>query len=152
MARRTGGADQASPARELLRTEKTAEELGTALAVLLPLDCGLSLAQTAKTIVLSVGTTCARPTARWRDMRGRNQTTLECEASIATRDWIINAGSVANWNYSCRGLRRALYKPLIFAGAGKPRSSEYQSNQRTPAAQGPIAAPISAKLRPTSAP
>jgi hypothetical protein len=50
MARKAGGVDPLASARELLRTAKTAEELRTAQAVLLPLELGLSLAQTAKVI------------------------------------------------------------------------------------------------------
>jgi len=58
MARKAGGADQLISARELLRTAKTADELRTAQAVLLPLELGLSLEQTAKAIGRSVGATC----------------------------------------------------------------------------------------------
>jgi hypothetical protein len=58
MARKTGEADQLASARELLRTAKTADELRTAQAVLLPLEFGLSLAQTGKIIGRSVGVTC----------------------------------------------------------------------------------------------
>ncbi|WP_227487902.1 helix-turn-helix domain-containing protein [Acidithiobacillus sp. HP-11] len=46
-------------ARELLRSAKTAEELRRAQAVLLPLDLGLSLEQTAQAIGRSVNATCA---------------------------------------------------------------------------------------------
>jgi hypothetical protein len=58
MARKAGGADQVASARELLRTAKTADELRTAQAVLLPLELGLSLELTAKAIGRSVGATC----------------------------------------------------------------------------------------------
>ena len=58
MARKASGADQLASARELLRTAKTADELRTAQAVLLPLELGLSLEQTAKAIGRSVGVTC----------------------------------------------------------------------------------------------
>lgn len=50
MARKASGADQVASARELLRTTKTADELRTAQTVLLPLELGLSLEQTAKAI------------------------------------------------------------------------------------------------------
>ena len=82
-------------ARELLRTAKTAEELRTAQAVLLPLELGLSLAQTAKVIGRSVGVTCTLRTryakvARHereaprpkRALRNRANTTLGHEAQI----------------------------------------------------------------------
>lgn len=55
MARKAGGVDQLAEAREALRTAKTADELRAAQAVVLPLELGLSLAQTAKAIGRSVG-------------------------------------------------------------------------------------------------
>ena len=95
MARKAGGADQLASARELLRTAKTADELRTAQAVLLPLELGLSLEQTAKAIGRSVGATCNLRTryckvARHerkaprskRALRNRANTTLEREAQI----------------------------------------------------------------------
>jgi transposase len=95
MARKAGGADQLASARELLRTAKTAEELRTAQAVLLPLELGLSLAQTAKVIGRSIGVTCTLRTrygkvARHereaprpkRALRNRANATLEHEAQI----------------------------------------------------------------------
>lgn len=95
MARKAGGADQLVSARELLRTAKTADELRVAQAVLLPLELGLSLEQTAKAIGRSVGATCHLRTryckvARHereaprpkRALRNRANTTLEHEAQI----------------------------------------------------------------------
>jgi Winged helix-turn helix len=95
MARKAGGVDQLASARELLRTAKTTEELRTAQAVLLPLELGLSLAQTTKVIGRSVGVTCTLRTryakvARHereaprpkRALRNRANTTLEHEAQI----------------------------------------------------------------------
>jgi hypothetical protein len=95
MARKAGGEDQLESARTLLRTAKTAEELRTAQAVLLPLELGLSLEQTAKAIGRSVGATCQLRTrfcqvARGqreaprskRALRNRAHTTREREAQI----------------------------------------------------------------------
>jgi transposase len=95
MARKAGGTDQLESARELLRTAKTAEELRTAQAVLLPLELGLSLEQTAKVIGRSIGATCNLRTryckvARQereaprskRTLRNRANATLEREAQI----------------------------------------------------------------------
>lgn len=95
MARRASGADQVASARELLRTAKTADELRTAQAVLLPLELGLSLELTAKAIGRSVGATCNLRTryckvARHereaprpkRALRNRANATLEREAQI----------------------------------------------------------------------
>ena len=95
MARKAGGADQVALARELLRTAKTADELRTAQAVVLPLELGLSLEQTARAIGRSVGATCtlrtryckvarherAAPRPK-RELRNRAKTTLEREAKI----------------------------------------------------------------------
>ena len=95
MARKPSGSDQLAGARELLRSAKTAEELRTAQAVLLPLELGLSLEQTAKAIGRSVGATCTLRTryckiARHereaprskRMLRNRANATLEREAQI----------------------------------------------------------------------
>ena len=95
MARKASGADQVASVRELLRTAKTTGELRTAQAVLLPLELGLSLEQTARAIGRSVGATCnlrtryckvARhereaPRSR-RALRNRANATLEREAQI----------------------------------------------------------------------
>ena len=59
MARPAGGIEHVVAARELLRSAKTAAELRRAQAVLLPLDLGLSLEQTARAIGRSVNATCA---------------------------------------------------------------------------------------------
>jgi len=59
MARPAGGVEHVVAARELLRSAKTAEELRRAQAVLMPLDLGLSLEQTARAIGRSVNATCA---------------------------------------------------------------------------------------------
>ena len=95
MARKASGADQVAAAGELLRTAKTADELRTAQAVLLPLELGLSLELTAKAIGRSVGATCNLRTrycqvARHereaprpkRELRNRANATLEREAQI----------------------------------------------------------------------
>lgn len=95
MARKAGGTDQLRSARELLRTAKTVEELRTAQAVVLPLEMGLSLKQTAKAIGRSVTQTCnlrnryckvARGTREAprskRLLRNRAGATLEREAQI----------------------------------------------------------------------
>ena len=58
MARKAGEADQLDAAKELPRTAKSADELRAAQTVVLPLELGLSLEQTAKAIGRSVGATC----------------------------------------------------------------------------------------------
>ena len=58
MARRATGQEHVEAARALLRHAKTADELRTAQAVLLPLELGLSLEQTAAAIGRSRTATC----------------------------------------------------------------------------------------------
>ena len=95
MARKAGGADQLEVAKTLLRTAKSADELRAAQAVLLPLELGLSLEQTAVAIGRSVGATCQLRTRfckisrgereaplSKRTLRNRAHATLEREAQI----------------------------------------------------------------------
>jgi hypothetical protein len=58
MARTASGEDQLATARAALRRAKTADELRAAQAVVLPLELGLSIAQTALAIGRSTGVTC----------------------------------------------------------------------------------------------
>lgn len=58
MARIAGGADKLQWAREVLARAQTAEQLRQAQAVVLPLEYGLSLEQTAQAIGRSVAWTC----------------------------------------------------------------------------------------------
>ena len=58
MARLARGADNLEWARDVLALAQTVEQLRQAQAVVLPLDYGLSLAQTARVIGRSVGWTC----------------------------------------------------------------------------------------------
>ena len=58
MARTARGADSLQSARELLAGAQTAEQLRQAQAVVLPLDHGLSLQQTARVIGRSPAWTC----------------------------------------------------------------------------------------------
>ncbi len=55
MARKAGGAEVVKQARVCLRKARTAEEMRQAQAVLMPLDLGLSMAQTARAIGVSTG-------------------------------------------------------------------------------------------------
>lgn len=109
MARKAGGTDQLASARALLRAAKTADELRTAQAVLLPLELGLSLQQTAQAIGRSIGATCnlrtryckmARTISKTprpkHTLRNRANATLEREAQIldevlaeAMRDGVV---------------------------------------------------------------
>lgn len=58
MARPARGADNLEWAREVVSRAQTVEQLRQALSVVLPLDHGLSLEQTARAIGRSVGWTC----------------------------------------------------------------------------------------------
>jgi transposase len=62
MARLAGGSEHIEAARQLLRTARTADELRLAQSVLLPLELGLSIEQTAKAIGRSRGATCTMRT------------------------------------------------------------------------------------------
>jgi hypothetical protein len=95
MARRASGSEQIEAARTLLREATTVEQLRQAQAVLLPLELGLSLEQTAKAIGRSPRATCALRTRfvqvqtgrrqaprRKSELRNRATVTLEREGEI----------------------------------------------------------------------
>lgn len=94
MARTASGSDQIEAAKASLKNAKTADQLRAAQAVLLPLELGLTLEQTAHAIGRSVGATCrmrttycavaagARPAAQPKTaLRNRAKATLEQEAA-----------------------------------------------------------------------
>lgn len=95
MARTAGGSEHVAAARALLRRAKTADELRQAQAVLLPLELGLSLEQTAQAIGRTKGAACtlrtrfckvasgtmAAPRSK-RDLRNRAHADLDREAQI----------------------------------------------------------------------
>jgi len=95
MARPASGKEYIEAARQLLKSARTAEELRMAQAVLLPLEMGLSLEQTAKIIGRSKGATCSmrtrfaqvsaglRPAPRSkRTLRNRANADLEREKQV----------------------------------------------------------------------
>jgi transposase len=95
MVRSASGKECIEAARQLLKSARTAEELRTAQAVLLPLEMGLNLEQTAKVIGRSKGATCnmrtrfvqvnagLRPAPRSkRTLRNRANADLEREKQI----------------------------------------------------------------------
>ncbi len=92
MARHASGVEHLDEARALMQQAKTADELRTAQAVLLPLVLGLSLEQTALAIGRSTSAACAmrmrfcriaegvaEPPRSKRDLRNRAHATLEQE-------------------------------------------------------------------------
>jgi len=109
MARTAGGKDQLGMARTALRNAKTADELRAAQAVVLPLELGLTIAQTAIAIGRSVGVTCnmrtrysriarqeAAPPVSKRQLRNRARMPLD-EESAMLDEILVNAtqGGVA---------------------------------------------------------
>ena len=95
MARPATGNAHVEAARKLLKTARTVEEMRIAQAVLLPLDLGLSLEQTAQAIGRSVNATCkmrtrfgriasgeiSAPRSK-RELRNRAHVKLEREAAV----------------------------------------------------------------------
>jgi transposase len=94
MARPASGIDQIETARSSLKNAKTADRLRAAQAVLLPLELGLTLEQTAQAIGRSVGATCRMrtsfcaiasgkraPAQAKTALRNRAKATLEQEAA-----------------------------------------------------------------------
>jgi len=95
MSRPASGKECIEAARKLFKSARTADELRMAQAVLLPLEMGLSLEQTAKIIGRSKGATCSmrtrfvqvsdglRPASRSkRTLRNRAKADLEREKQI----------------------------------------------------------------------
>ena len=95
MARPATGGEHINEARQAMATAKTADELRAAQAVLLPLELGLSLADTGRAIGRSVTATCRLrrefcaiaskerpPGRRKRDLRNRAHLTVEEEAKM----------------------------------------------------------------------
>lgn len=95
MARVASGMGQLDAAKSLLKSAKTAEEMREALAVVLPLEFGFSIEQTARAIGRSRGATCSLRTRVCRELSGeaikkrgkrelrnRAKTSLENEARI----------------------------------------------------------------------
>jgi transposase len=100
MARPATGATHLEAARNLLKSARTVEEMRVAQAVLLPLDLGLSLEQTAKAIGRSVGATCNMRTRFGRIARGeitapkskrelRNRAYVKLEREAAVLDEVL---------------------------------------------------------------
>jgi hypothetical protein len=98
-----GGKEQLAMALVALRNAKTADELRAAQAVVLPLQLGLSIAETAIAIGCSVGVTCnmrtryskiarqeASPPVSKRQLRNRARLHLE-EESAMLDEILVNA-------------------------------------------------------------
>jgi Winged helix-turn helix len=94
MARPASGEDQIEAARISLKQATSADQLRAAQSVLLPLELGLTLAQTAQAIGRSVGATCRMrttycavaaghrpPTQAKTSLRNRAKATLAQEAA-----------------------------------------------------------------------
>lgn len=125
MARKPGGTDQLEAAKVLLKKAKTADELRAAQAIVLPLELGLSLKQTAAAIGRSVGVTCTirtgfggvlrgeKKVARSkRELRNRAKASLEKESQIL--DEVLNQAATGGV------VIVPPLKPLVEARLGKP--------------------------------
>jgi hypothetical protein len=125
MARRATGQEHVEAARALLRNAKTADELRTAQAVLLPLELGLSLEQTAAAIGRSRTATCLirtrycavasgkRPPARSKHaLRNHAKASLAQEAKVL--DEVLSEAGEGGVLVIPR------LKPLIESRLGKP--------------------------------
>ena len=95
MARTASGVEHIEAARKLLKSARTADDLRLAQSVLLPLELGLSIEQTAIAIGRSSGATCTMRTRfgkvaagemlaprSKRQLRNRANTSLERERQI----------------------------------------------------------------------
>ena len=95
MARIASGIEHIEAARKLLKSARTADDLRLAQSVLLPLELGLSIEQTALAIGRSSGATCSMRTRfckvaagemlaprSKRELRNRANTNLERERQI----------------------------------------------------------------------
>jgi Winged helix-turn helix len=95
MARTAGGMNELAWAREQVARAHSAEELRQAQAILLPLELGLSLEQTASAIGRSVSMTCKlrnrrrreqaqeiEPRKRKQQLRNHGHASLEKEAAL----------------------------------------------------------------------
>ena len=95
MARTAGGARELDWARDQVANARSADELRQAQAILLPLELGLSLQDTARAIGRSVSLTCKLRNRRRREeakeipirkrkssLRNRAMSTLEREAAL----------------------------------------------------------------------
>lgn len=124
MARTASGAEHVVAAYALLRNAKTTDQLRLAQAVLLPLELGLSIEQTARAIGRSTGATCSmrnrfaslsgRPTEACRgkhDLRNHAHADLDVEARIL--DEVLARPSVR------RGAVLSQLKPAIETRLGK---------------------------------
>lgn len=126
MARTPSGAAHVEAMRALLRAAKTADELRQVQAVLLPLELGLSLQQTALVIGRSVTVTCklrtrllaihtgqqSAPRSK-RALRNHATTSLKREAHIL--DEVLGRRSPDE----APALPVAQFKPLVEARLGK---------------------------------
>ena len=124
MARTATGAAHIDAARKLLKTARTAADLRLAQSVLLPLELGLSLDETARAIGRSKGATCTMrtrfsqvaageiPAARSkRKLRNRANTSLEREREIL--DLVLSDAAASGVVIIAR------LKPAIEAKLGK---------------------------------
>ena len=124
MARRASGSEHVAAAHALLRRAKTADQLRLAQAVLLPLELGLSLEQTARAIGRSTGTTCGLRThfaalsaGPIEAVRGKHELRNHAHADLAVEARILD--DVLARRSARRASVVAQIKPAIEARLGK---------------------------------
>lgn len=86
MARKFSGEGHVEAARKLRDSAKTARELSQAMAVLLPLECGMSLEQTADVLGYSKGATCRLRTSFFAQQEGHQKKVRYAKLTPARRE------------------------------------------------------------------
>lgn len=129
MARIAGGAEEVEWARERVAKARTADELRHAQSILLPLELGLSLEQTAKAIGRSVSLTCKLRNRKRREDAGeikikrkkaelRNRATLSLEKEAAILDKLLTGyegGGIVTIPTLLPAFEKAIGKPVALS-------------------------------------
>ncbi len=124
MARPASGADQIEAARASLKSAKTADQLRAAQSVLLPLELGLTLEQTAVAIGRSVGATCKMRTtycavAAGRRTPAKSKTTLRNRAKATLEEEAAALDKVLHDAHLGGNVVIPRIKPLVEKALGK---------------------------------
>jgi hypothetical protein len=124
MARLASGTDQIDAARASLKSAVTADQLRAAQSVLLPLELGLSLAQTAQAIGRSVGATCKMRTtfcavAAGKQAAAKSKTTLRNRAKATLQEEAAALDKVLHDAHLGGVVIIPRIKPLIEKALGK---------------------------------
>jgi hypothetical protein len=129
MARIAGGLEEVAWAKDLVAKAKTADELRHAQSILLPLELGLSLEQTARAIGRSVSLTCKLRNRKRREIAGelepkrskvelRNRAMLTLEKEAAILDALLtgaDSGGIITIPLLLPAFEKALGKPVALS-------------------------------------